>query len=197
MFYVYVKWWEKKISPKRVNLGVGQVKCKILECSLRILMRAILEEPLPNISLFIFIWDQRCLPQVRVVPSLLILMILYLCQVMRRYWRIWTKRTWLFFIAWWLFPILMIFSIHMRFKRGRAIMDPIVGVWNVSITMWATPHLFMTLTNFTLVEFDEFTYLSVPIIPTHAWSTSEVLISSLEIRFRVWFFFVFNFSFQG
>jgi len=125
LFYVYVKWWREKNQPqKRVNLFVGQVKCKILECSLRILMRAILEEPLPNISLFIFIWDQRCLLKVISMPPLLILMASPLSQVMRRYWRIWTKRTSLFSIAWWLFPNLTTFQFTWNWKWGRAIYQP-------------------------------------------------------------------------
>jgi hypothetical protein len=61
---------------------------------------------------------------------------------------------------------------------GQSI-DPMVDVWDVLTTMWATPNLFKTLTNFTLVEFD----VVVPTISTHSWSIGEVVMQTLGLRF--------------
>jgi hypothetical protein len=47
-------------------------------------------------------------------------------------------------------------------------MDSSVRVWDVFATMQATPRLFKTLTNFTLVKFDELTLLMAPTIVRHA-----------------------------
>jgi hypothetical protein len=49
-------------------------------------------------------------------------------------------------------------------------MDLVVGVRDVLTTMQATPELFKTLTNFTLVEFDKLAALMVPTIVSHAQS---------------------------
>jgi hypothetical protein len=62
-------------------------------------------------------------------------------------------------------------------------MDARIGVWDILITMLATPHLFKSLTNFILVKFDELATLVVPTILVHAWFTSEVLISSWRFDF--------------
>jgi len=47
-------------------------------------------------------------------------------------------------------------------------MDVRVGVKDILTTMRATPHLFKSLTNFILVEFDELATLVVPTIFIHA-----------------------------
>lgn len=52
--------------------------------------------------------------------------------------------------------------------------DPRVDVQNALATMQSTPHLFKTLTDFTLAKFDELVILMVPTISAHALSTSEV-----------------------
>jgi hypothetical protein len=61
------------------------------------------------------------------------------------------------------------------------------------VTKQAKLHLFKTLTNFTLVEFDEV----LPTISTHAQSTGgEVVISSLGFDFFL-FATIFSFNLQG
>jgi hypothetical protein len=60
-----------------------------------------------------------------------------------------------------------------------------VGVRDVLTTMRATPNLFKTLTNFTLVEFDELAFVVVPTISTHSWSTCEVVMLILGLGFNV------------
>jgi hypothetical protein len=47
-------------------------------------------------------------------------------------------------------------------------MDSSVGVWHVFATIWATPRLFKTLTNFALAKFDELALLMAPTIVCHA-----------------------------
>jgi hypothetical protein len=51
--------------------------------------------------------------------------------------------------------------------------------------MQAMPNLFKTLTNFTLVEFDELAFVVVPTISTHSWSTCEVVMLTLGLGFKV------------
>ncbi len=70
------------------------------------------------------------------------------------------------------------FTSHEIEEGAGQSMDARVGVQDTLTTMQATPHLFKSLTNFTLAEFDEFATLVVPTIFTHAQSTCEVLISS-------------------
>jgi len=70
------------------------------------------------------------------------------------------------------------FTSHEIEEGAGQSMDARVGVQDTLTTMRATPHIFKSLTNFTLVEFDEFVTLMVPTIFAHARSTGEVLISS-------------------
>jgi hypothetical protein len=144
-------------------------------------MRAILEEPLPNISLFIFIWDQRCLLKVISMPPLLILMASPLSQVMRRYWRIWTKRTSLFSIAWWLFPNLMIFQFTWNWKWGRAIYGP--NTWCLKYFSYNVSHT-ASIYNFDQLHLGGVWWIYIS-ISSHNSNPSMVykwsLISSLEI----------------
>jgi hypothetical protein len=62
-----------------------------------------------------------------------------------------------------------------------------VGVRDVLATMWTTPRLFKTLTNFTLAKFDELALLVAPTIMRHAWSTSEHHIQVLNLGFALKF----------
>ncbi len=62
-------------------------------------------------------------------------------------------------------------------------MDARIGVQNILTTMWITPHLFKSFTNFTLAKFDELATLVVPTILAHAQSTSEIIISSWRFDF--------------
>jgi len=57
-------------------------------------------------------------------------------------------------------------------ESGQSI-NPNVGVRDILTTMWATPCLFKSLTNFTLGKFEELAQLVVPTIITHARSTWE------------------------
>jgi len=95
------------------------VECKILGCNLEFSQGLYKKELLPNNSLFVFIWNQRCFPKVKVAPFILIVIISPLPQMMRKCWRIWTKRTWLFFNAWQFFTTFTIFSHHMRLRKGQ------------------------------------------------------------------------------
>ncbi len=52
-------------------------------------------------------------------------------------------------------------------------MDLNIGVRNVLTTLWATPCLFKSLTNFNSTEFEELAQLVVPTIIGHARSTKE------------------------
>jgi hypothetical protein len=66
--------------------------------------------------------------------------------------------------------------------------------------MQTTLYPFKTLTNFTLAKFDELITIMVPIISTHAQSTSEVLISSLRFDFFVYvqfFYLIFRIKVLG
>jgi hypothetical protein len=58
-------------------------------------------------------------------------------------------------------------------EGGEQYMDLNIGMQNVLMTMWATPCLFKSLTNFNLTKFEELTQLVVPIIIGHARSTKE------------------------
>jgi hypothetical protein len=64
--------------------------------------------------------------------------------------------------------------------------DSCVAVWDVLATM-RTTRLFKTLTNFTLVEFDELTLLMIATIVRHAQSASEHHIQVLDLRFELKF----------
>jgi len=57
-------------------------------------------------------------------------------------------------------------------ESGQSI-NPDVGVWDILMTMWATPGLFKSFNNFNLREFEELTQLMVPTIISHARSTWE------------------------
>ncbi len=111
-------------------------------------------------------------------------------QVMRIFWKAWTKMT-LFFVKWWQqwLPTPMICSIHMKWKIGGGgqYVDPTVGVWYVLGTMWTTSTLFKTLTNFTLEEFYKLVSQVVPTITIHVKSTCEFHLS----------YFMFSFWFSG
>jgi hypothetical protein len=61
--------------------------------------------------------------------------------------------------------------------------DARVDVWDILTTMWPTPHLCKSMTNFTLAEFDELVTLMVPTILAHAQSPGEVIISSWSFDF--------------
>jgi hypothetical protein len=55
-------------------------------------------------------------------PFLIAVIFLYF-----KWWRdieVWSKRTWLSFITWWLFATFMIFSIHMKWRKDKAICGP-------------------------------------------------------------------------
>jgi hypothetical protein len=69
------------------------------------------------------------------------------------------------------------FTSHEIEEGARQSMDARIGVQNVLTSIQAA-HLFKSLTNFTLAEFDESATLVVPTILAHARSTGEVLISS-------------------
>ncbi len=61
-----------------------------------------------------------------------------------------------------------------EFKLGVGqSVDHTIGVWDVLATMWTTPSLFKTLTNFTLQKFEELVALVVPTIDTHVQSTND------------------------
>jgi hypothetical protein len=57
-------------------------------------------------------------------------------------------------------------------ESGQSI-NPYVGVWDILMTMWATPSLFNSLTNFTLGKFEKLAQLVVLAITSHASSTRE------------------------
>jgi hypothetical protein len=75
------------------------------------------------------------------------------------------------------------FTSHEIEEGAGQSMDVRIGVQNILTTMWATSHFSKSLTNFTLVEFDELPTLVVPTILAHARSTNEVLISSWRFDF--------------
>jgi hypothetical protein len=56
-------------------------------------------------------------------------------------------------------------------------MDSIVGVQDVSGTMWATPALFKISTNFKLEEFDKLAFQMVPTIKAHVRSIGKLHLS--------------------
>jgi hypothetical protein len=56
------------------------------------------------------------------------------------------------------------FTLHEIEESMGQVVNPRVGVWDVLVTKQAKLHPFKTLTNFTLVEFDEL----VPTILAHA-----------------------------
>ncbi len=72
------------------------------------------------------------------------------------------------------------FLSHEMEEKTSQFVNPNVGVWDVPITMWATPTIFKTFTNFTMEEFDKLASLVVPTIITHAQSTCEFLIPFWE-----------------
>jgi hypothetical protein len=75
------------------------------------------------------------------------------------------------------FTTIVIFSVN-TFKLSNANeLELSVGQsvdQNVFITMWAILGLFKTLTNFSLLKFDELVTLMVPTIQTYAQSIGEV-----------------------
>jgi hypothetical protein len=119
------------------------VECKILGHSLEFSWRLYKKELLPNNSLFVFIWDQTCLPKVKVTPFILIMIISPLPQMMRKYWMIWTKRTWLFFIAGQFFTTFMIFSHHMRLRKGQGNMWTQQLVFKMFWFKYEAQHMFI------------------------------------------------------
>jgi hypothetical protein len=101
-------------------------------------------------------------------------------QVMKIFWKTWTKMTFWFFK--WLAMMASntnnLFNSHeMEEGGGGQYVNPTIGVLNVLGTMWATLTIFKTLTNFTLEEFDKFVSWMVSTIRAHAKSIGELFIS--------------------
>jgi hypothetical protein len=58
-------------------------------------------------------------------------------------------------------------------EGGGQFVDFNIGVQNVLTTMWVTPSLFKSFTNFILTKFEELAQFVVPTIIGHAMSTEE------------------------
>ncbi len=118
------------------------MECNILGCKLRFSWKLFKEE-----FHFLSFQTKRCLPKVKVIPLSLIMITLFLLQMMRRYWRIWTKRTWLVFIVWQLFAILMFVFIHLRWGRNKKTCGP---------NFWCLKHLSYSACHTTFIQdFDQ------------------------------------------
>ncbi len=132
-------------------------------------MRAILEEPLPNISLFIFFWHQRCLSQVSHAFSSNI-DDFTLMSTDEEILEDMDKEDMVIFHCMVLVDCIGDFSYNVSHTTSIQNFDQLHlgGVWWIYISISS--------------------YKSDPSM-VYKWS----LISSLEIRFRVWFFFCFQF----
>lgn len=125
-----------------MGFNVSLVECNILGCKPRFSWKLLKEE-----FHFLSFQTKRCLPKVKVIPLSLIMITLFLLQIMRRYWRIWTKRKWLVFIVWRLFAILMFVFIHLRWGQDRKICGP---------NFWCLKHLNYSACHTTFIQdFDQ------------------------------------------